>query len=210
MPRSTHPLETVRFTTKSPLNTEMPQSKKGKARKQKTIRGGRQKALFLPMAREAVDSMMLQIRLALEVIRAGQADRQSANCLAQALVLTGFITEAGHGVLDSTFLRNVEEALNEVLTTGAETGVWRFTPQLADDLRIVVNEHDLQLRETRLDVIFHASDRLDLLFKRNGSESSGVEGQKAGNTTTRSCVQLDANATYGPVPPPADAVPVIP
>lgn len=148
----------------------MPQSRKRKPRTQATNRGGRQKALFLPMPRDAADKMMLRVRLALELVRAGQADLSLANCVAQALVLTGFITEAGHGLLDTAFIGSATKSLGVVLTTGTETGVWQFPPQLVDDLTIIVNEHDRQLREIRLDVIADASDRLELLFKQNETE----------------------------------------
>jgi len=112
----------------------MPQSRKRKTSAQAPNRGQRQRALFLPLPHESVDRMMLHIRMALECVRAGQADQSLAHCMARVAWLTGLIAEAGHGLLETSFLDGALESLNVVLETGNETGVWQFPPQLVDDL----------------------------------------------------------------------------
>ena len=146
----------------------MPQSRKRKTSAQAPNRGQRQRALFLPLPHESVDRMMLHIRMALECVRAGQADQSLAHCMARVAWLTGLIAEAGHGLLETSFLDGALESLNVVLETGNETGVWQFPPQLVDDLKIVVNEYDRQLRETRLEIIAAAVDRLELQLQHEG------------------------------------------
>ena len=58
--------------------------------------------------------------------------------------------------------------MSAVLETGKETGAWQVPSQLVDDLKIVVNEYDRQLRETRLEIVAGAVDRLELLLQRAG------------------------------------------
>ncbi|MCC8397590.1 hypothetical protein LJ656_34140 [Paraburkholderia sp. MMS20-SJTR3] len=124
--------------------------------------------MFLPLSRESVDGMMLHIRMALERIRAGEADQSLVYCMARVAWLTGLIAEAGHGLLDTPFLNRALESVRAILETGRETGSWHISPHLVEDLKIIVNEYDRQLRETRLEVIANAVGRLDLLLQRAG------------------------------------------
>ena len=66
------------------------------------------------------------------------------------------------------FFDSALESLSAVLETGKETGVWQFPPQLVDALKIIVNEYDRQLRETRLEIIADAVDRLELQLQHAG------------------------------------------
>ncbi|RDK00030.1 hypothetical protein [Paraburkholderia lacunae] len=75
------------------------------------------------------------------------------------MLLTRFLTEAGHGRLAVAELDEAENALVEVFTTGNETDVWSFSEAAIDALTLVVNEHDRQLLETRLEVVAAASAR---------------------------------------------------
>jgi len=112
--------------------------------------------------------MMLHIRMALECVRAGQADQSLVYCMARVAWLTSLIGEAGHSLLDTPFFDSALESLSAVLETGKETGTWQFPSQLVDDLKIIVNEYDRQLRETRLEIVADAVDRLELLLERAG------------------------------------------
>lgn len=137
--------------------------KKGIARR--GSKSSHQKALFLPMDRSTVGEISLHVRLVLETIRQGRGDRASAHCMAQVTLLTGFLTQAGHGELEAGFLDNVELQVSALLDTGRDSGEWFFPGSLIDSLTVVVNEHDRQLRETRLQAIVEANNRLDKLIR---------------------------------------------
>jgi hypothetical protein len=128
------------------------------------------KALFLPMDTAAVSDISLQFRLALETIRQGHGDRASAHCMAQVVLLAGFLTEAGHGALEKEFLHSIERQISSLLDHGRDSGEWVFPVALVEELTIVVNEHDRQLRETRLQAIVEASQRLDKLIRNSPAD----------------------------------------
>lgn len=124
--------------------------------------------LYLPMPRADADVMMLRSRVALEAVRSGRADGASTRRLASVLLLTRFLTEAGHGRLAVAELDEAENALVEVFTIGNETDVWSFSKAAIDALTLVVNEHDRQLLETRLEAVAAATARLNHLIRKNG------------------------------------------
>jgi hypothetical protein len=105
--------------------------------------------------------LCLQSRLALEAVRGQRAARQEAIILAQTVLLTSFLTESGHGLLDLSFVRQVEEAVLAILDVGKKSGEWDFGEWLVESLTTVVNEHDRQLREVRFGHIVVATERLD-------------------------------------------------
>lgn len=70
------------------------------------------------MPREDADALCLQSRLALEAVRGQRAARHETIVLAQTVLLTSFLTESGHGLLDLPFVRQVEEAVLAILDAG--------------------------------------------------------------------------------------------
>ncbi len=145
----------------------MSQSRKRKSHTPKGIQGRRQKALFLPMPREDAERLMLRTRMTLERVRNGEADRVLLNSLAQVVLFANFVTVAGYGTLERSFVDGVEHQLGLVLLTADQTGEWHIPPQLVEALTQIVNEYDRQLRETRLEVIANATEQLDRLMKTN-------------------------------------------
>jgi hypothetical protein len=115
----------------------------------------------------AVNEISLQFRLAFEAIRQARADKACAYSMAQVTLLTVFLTQAGHGELDPDFLDDIEHQVSAVLENGRDSGEWQFPSPLIESLNIVVNEHDRQLRETRLQAIIEASQRLDHFIRRS-------------------------------------------
>ncbi|MDN8068997.1 MULTISPECIES: Fis family transcriptional regulator [Burkholderia cepacia complex] len=136
----------------------------------------RAKALFLPMSRADADRVILQHRTVLEAVRAGYADAGLARRLFTTILLTRYLTEEGHGLLDLGLLDEAEQMLTTALDNGEERGDWNFQPALIDLLSLIVNEHDRQLRETRLQAIVRASERLDRLIESNRRESPDTPG----------------------------------
>ncbi|WP_075358258.1 hypothetical protein [Caballeronia sordidicola] len=114
------------------------------------------KGLFLPMVASDADAMILGVRIALESIRRQSSGRSEAVAMAQALLLTTYVTEAGHGALAISELTKAEVSLNRVLVKGAQTGDWTFPGDVVAGLAAIVNEHDRQLHEVRSGVILQA------------------------------------------------------
>jgi hypothetical protein len=115
------------------------------------------KALFLPLDRAAADELVLPVRIAFERIRQGKVDRDATVCMAEILLLTGFLTAGGFGQLDPAFLDDVEKRLLAELNQGGVPGEWKFAAELVDALVVVVNEYDRLVRETRLQAIVEAN-----------------------------------------------------
>jgi hypothetical protein len=74
-------------------------------------------------------------RLPRESVRAGRAADQEATVLAHKVLLASLLAEAGHGLLDRSFVRQLEEAVLTVLDTGKGTGDWIFSEAIAESLR---------------------------------------------------------------------------
>jgi hypothetical protein len=116
------------------------------------------KALFLPMDRATADELVLPVRIAFERIRSGRPDRDAVVCMAQTLLLVGFLTEAGFGLLDTARLDAIEKRLLTELNRRGDGVEWDFDGDLVDELALVVNEFDRLLRETRLQAIVEANE----------------------------------------------------
>jgi hypothetical protein len=121
-------------------------------------RSRHKKALFLPMGGEEANGLVLPVRIELERIRLGKADRGAAVCMAEIVLLTGFLTEGGYGKLDAAFLNDVEKRLLTELDHPSAGTECNFAPELVDALVQVVNEYDRLIRETRLQAIVEAND----------------------------------------------------
>ncbi|SAK86165.1 hypothetical protein AWB75_05794 [Caballeronia catudaia] len=113
------------------------------------------------MPRHDADTVILQCRLALEVMRQGGASRTEAQCIAHAVLLTRLLSEVGHGLLDPDIIREAEEGMLAMLDAGAQTGEWRLSEARLPGLMAIVNEHDRQLREVRLADIIACNERLE-------------------------------------------------
>lgn len=122
------------------------------------------KMQFLPMPRRDSDAMCLQSRLAFEAMRGRRAASSEVKTVAQAVLLTSFITEAGHGLLELSFVKEVERGILALLDHGAASGDWTVPEELLDLLPSVINEHDRQLREVRLGVVATAVERLERMI----------------------------------------------
>ena len=105
--------------------------------------------------------MSLRSRLAFEAMRSQRPTATDVLNVAQTVLLTSFITEAGHGLLDLTLIRQVEEEVLALLDRGKATDDWITPETLLEPLASVINEHDRQLREVRLGVVKAACERLD-------------------------------------------------
>jgi hypothetical protein len=114
------------------------------------------------MNRQDADGLVLSVRIALERIRQGKADRDATACMAEILLLTGFLTEGGFGRLDKPFLNDVEKRLLAEMTQGGVGGEWKIASELVDALVVVVNEYDRLMREP-----WELSPAYDVTFAHN-------------------------------------------
>jgi len=104
------------------------------------------------------NELVLPVRIAFERIRQGKADRDAVVCMAKILLLVGFLTEAGFGLLDTAALDAIEKRLLTELNRTTDGGEWKFETNEVEELALVVNEFDRLLRETRLQAIVEANE----------------------------------------------------
>ncbi|SAL79686.1 Fis family transcriptional regulator [Caballeronia telluris] len=116
------------------------------------------------MPRRDADAMCLQSRLAFEAMRGQRSTSREVKTVAQAVLLTSFITEAGHGLLDLSLVKEAERRILALLDRGAASGDWTVPEAMLDLLPSVINEHDRQLREVRLGVVTAAVERLERMI----------------------------------------------
>lgn len=149
-----------RLPCPTPSDENMAVSKKRKSTQKHAPPQRHSKGLFLPMLSSEADSMILGVRIALESIRQQRSGRAEAVAMVQALLLTTFLTETGHGALALSDLAAIEINLTNVLVKSTRTGDWRISDELVGALAVVVNEHDRQLHEVRLGAILDATHRV--------------------------------------------------
>jgi hypothetical protein len=90
----------------------MPASAKHK-KKSVAIQSRHRKLFYLPLERALADQVILQFRMAIEVVRSGHADKAAARKLLQVTLVTGFINEAGFGMIEQSIIVD-----HKVKTTG--------------------------------------------------------------------------------------------
>jgi len=66
-------------------------------------------------------------------------------------------------------LHNAERSLAEIFDIGHQSNMWSFPEPATETLKQIVNEHERQLFETRLEAIAAASARLDALIEQHGT-----------------------------------------
>jgi hypothetical protein len=118
------------------------------------------KLYWLPMPRREADTVILQCRLAMEAIRYGRASDADAGCILHAVMLTGMLTELGYGKLDQNTIGAARDDLLDMFDVAAADRRWEFSKECLKRLIDVVNEHDRQLRETRLEALIACDERL--------------------------------------------------
>ncbi|MEW9586692.1 Fis family transcriptional regulator [Paraburkholderia sp. DGU8] len=118
------------------------------------------------MDRSTANELVLPVRIAFERVRCGKPERDAVVCLAQTLLLLGFLTEAGFGLLDTGTLDGIEKRLLAELNRPGDGAERKFADDLVDELNLVVNEYDRLLHETRLQAIVEANESFARLKAR--------------------------------------------
>jgi hypothetical protein len=135
----------------------------------------RGKALFLPMPRADVDALMLQHRMALEAARGRRGDASVTRRLYMVILMTRYLTADGHGLLTLDSVREAEQEVAAIFDRGEAVGDWSYPDKVIGLISTVINEYDRQLRETRLQEILRANERLSRLIA-HGAAIAAAQG----------------------------------
>ncbi|MBB5511066.1 hypothetical protein HDG35_007363 [Paraburkholderia sp. JPY681] len=113
------------------------------------------------MPRAEVDRLCLQVHIALDVMRRERGNAGAAQTLCQAMILTGFLAEAGYGEATFEQMQRAEEVISSAFDRGRESGVWSLEETGFRQFAAIVSTYDKQLRRAPLSAVADASDRLD-------------------------------------------------
>jgi hypothetical protein len=131
------------------------------SRNPQSARAWRAKALLLPMKRESADELSLQVHIALDAMRRSCGCAGAAQILTQAMIVTGFIAEAGYGSATFEQMRSAEQAISAAVDRGRDAGMWMLDEDAFAQFATIATTYDYQLQRAPLSVIAGASDRLD-------------------------------------------------
>lgn len=119
------------------------------------------KAMLLPIARQIADDLALRVHLALDALRRGDGGVSDAQTLTQAMLLTGFLAEAGFGSATGEQLGAAEREIAKVFDTGRDTGRWVIDEGGFALFAEIATHYDRQLHGAPLWAVTDASERLD-------------------------------------------------
>lgn len=93
-------------------------------------------------------------------MRTGKGSMPAAQTLLEAIVLTGFLAEAGYGEFDAAQWTEAEQAVCNVIDRGNQTDRWSLDSADVVKLEEIVTLYDQQLRDAPLSAVAEAGDRL--------------------------------------------------
>jgi hypothetical protein len=146
-------------------------------RSTRAARTRKNRTLLLPMPKATTDDLALRVHIALDAMRRGQGNVHAAQTLTQAMILSGFLAEAGYGEATFEQMRQAEADISEAFDRGRDTGEWRLDHDAAGRFADIVSTYDFQLRRAPLSAIADASDRLDRF--RAGEPAGPVTRKRA-------------------------------
>jgi hypothetical protein len=118
---------------------------------------------------------MLQHRMALEAARGRHGDASITRRLYMVILMTRYLTEDGHGLLTLDSVREAEQEVAAIFDRREAVGDWSYPDKVIGLISTVINEYDRQLRETRLQAILRANERLGRLIA-HGAAIAAAEG----------------------------------
>lgn len=119
------------------------------------------KTMLLPIPRATADMLALQVHLALDLLRRGKGRLCDAQTLLQAMIVSGFLVELGHGTLTDADYRAADALISVCFDHGRATGQWMLDGDGFEAFAALVTLYDYQLRRAPLAAVAEASDRLD-------------------------------------------------
>lgn len=118
------------------------------------------KTMLLPIPRAKADELGLRNHIALASMRSGKGSMSAAQTLLEAIVLTGFLAEAGYGQFEPARWTEAEKAVCDAIDRGNKTEHWSLEPVDAGKLEEIVTLYDQQLRDAPLSAVAEAGERL--------------------------------------------------
>ena len=113
------------------------------------------------MPHATCNDLALRVHIALDAMRRGNGNVHAAQTLTQAMILTGFLAEAGYGEATFEQMRQAEADVSAAFDRGRDTGEWSLDDDAADRFAVIVSTYDGQLRQAPLRAVADASDRLE-------------------------------------------------
>lgn len=95
----------------------------------------------------------------------GTAAEPDAQCLMETVMLATLIADLEGSDLNSADLSTSEDCLRRRLRSIGPSK-WHLSESEAQSLRAVINEHDRQLRESRLQILVKATERFERLLEK--------------------------------------------
>jgi hypothetical protein len=133
------------------------------------------KAMLLPLPKVDATILSLQFHCAIEALRCGRGYPEGAQALAEMVLLTSFLADAGRGVLPLDQLNAGQAALERSVARGKLSGNWHFDEFEFESLAAIAELHDAQLRKAPLRDWACAFDQLERVRReRPAAERTGT------------------------------------
>jgi hypothetical protein len=113
----------------------------------------------MPLAQ--AEDLVLRVHIALDAMRRGKGNVYAAQTLTQAMILAGFLANAGHGAATFEQMQQAEADISAAFDRGRDTGEWRLDDEAYGRFAVIVSTYDHQLRRAPLAAIVNASEQLD-------------------------------------------------
>ena len=140
-------------------------------------RARKNRTLLLPMPLANAEDLVLRVHIALDAMRRGQGNVHAAQTLTQAMILTGFLANAGYGEATFEQMQQAEADISAAFDRGRDTGEWRLDDDATGRFAVIVSTYDRQLRRAALAAIVNASEQLDRF--QTGEPSATVARNRA-------------------------------
>jgi hypothetical protein len=119
------------------------------------------KAMLLPLPKAEVISLSLQYHCAIEALHCGKGYPEGAQALAEMILLTSFLADAGRGMLPLERLAAGQMAIAQLFGRGKSSGDWHIDESEFASLAAIAELHDAQLRKASLKEWSVAADKLE-------------------------------------------------
>jgi hypothetical protein len=106
-------------------------------------RARKSRTLLLPMPLATCDDLALRVHIALDAMRRGSGNVHAEQTLTQAMILTGFLAEAGYGEATFEQMRQAEADVSAAFDRGRGTGEWSLDDEAVDRwFAVIVSTYD--------------------------------------------------------------------
>jgi hypothetical protein len=132
--------------------------------------------MLLPLPKVDATILSLQFHCAIEALRCGKGYPQGALALAEMLLLSSFLANAGRGALPPERLIAAQRAIEQSMERGKLSGDWHIDECEFESLAAISELHDMQLRKASLREWAAAFNHLKHLRREcNAVEQTGAD-----------------------------------